>query len=112
MTLDLSNAFDRVNWNALWLALHDHCISDHLVWILQLIYANQLGEVNGQRSTVNPVRPIGQPVSGTGGEIVKLLPIYINACRPPQSQADLNTISQDQLQRSPVKVNSSSGKNL
>ena len=56
-----------------------------------------------QRSTVNPVCPIGQPVSGTGGKIVKLLPIYINACRTPQSQADLNTISQDQLQRSPMK---------
>ena len=31
---------------------------------------------NGQWSMVNPVCPIGQPVSGTGGEIVKLFPIH------------------------------------
>ena len=52
--LDLSKVFDRVNWNALWLALHDHGISDHLVWILQLIYANQLGEVQGEHSNCDP----------------------------------------------------------
>ena len=45
VSLDLSKAFDRVNWNALWLALRDHGVSDHLIWILQLIYSNQLGEV-------------------------------------------------------------------
>ena len=45
---DLSKAFDRVNWDALWLALHDHGISEHLVWILQLIYSNQSGEVQGE----------------------------------------------------------------
>ena len=54
VSLDLSKAFDRVNWNALWLALHDHGISDHLVWILQLIYANQLGEVQGEHSNSDP----------------------------------------------------------
>ena len=35
VSLDLSKAFDRVNWNALWLALRDHGVSDHLIWILQ-----------------------------------------------------------------------------
>ena len=54
VSLDLSKAFDRANWNALWLALHDHGISDHLVWILQLIYANQLGEVQGEHSNSDP----------------------------------------------------------
>ena len=50
VSLDLSKAFDRVNWDALWLALHDHGISKHLVWILQLIYSNQSGEVQGEHS--------------------------------------------------------------
>ena len=55
VSLDLSKVFDRANWNALWLALHDHGISDHLVWILQLIYANQfLGEVRGEHSNSDP----------------------------------------------------------
>ena len=50
VSLDLSKTFDRVNWDALWLALHDHGISEHLVWILQLIYSNQSGEVQGEHS--------------------------------------------------------------
>ena len=61
---------------------------------------------------VNPVCPIGQPVSGTGGEIVKLHPIYINTCKTPKIQAGLNAKIRHQLQRPPMKVNSSSGKNL
>ena len=44
VSLDVSKAFDRVNWNALWSALRDHGVSDHLIWILQLVYSNQLGE--------------------------------------------------------------------
>ena len=48
VSLDLSKAFDRATWNALWLALHDHGISDHLVWILQL------GEVQGEHSNSDP----------------------------------------------------------
>ena len=54
VSLDLSKAFDRVNWNALWLALRDHGVSDHLIWILQLIYSNQLGEVQGEHSNSSP----------------------------------------------------------
>ena len=50
VSLDLSKAFDRANWDALWLALHDHGISEHLVWILQFIYSNQSGEVQGEHS--------------------------------------------------------------
>ena len=55
VSLDLSKAFDdRANWNALWLALRDHGVSDHLIWILQLIYSNQLGEVQGEHSNSSP----------------------------------------------------------
>ena len=32
--MDLSKAFDRVHWPALWKALVDERIPDHLVWIL------------------------------------------------------------------------------
>ena len=45
VSLDLSRAFDRVNSNALWLALRDPGESGHLIWILQVLYSNQLGEV-------------------------------------------------------------------
>jgi len=48
ISLDLSKACDRVDWQALWTALetHDsHDVSQHLVWILQLLYDNQRGQV-------------------------------------------------------------------
>ena len=35
ISLDLSKAFDRVHWPALWTALVDEGIPVHLVWILQ-----------------------------------------------------------------------------
>ena len=54
VSLNLSKAFDRANWNALWLALRDHGVSDQLIWILQWIYSNQLGEVQGEHSNNNP----------------------------------------------------------
>ena len=31
VSLDVSKAFDRVSWNALWLALRDHGVPDHLI---------------------------------------------------------------------------------
>ena len=37
ISLDLSKAFDKVNWEALWAALMQHGVSQHLVWILQCI---------------------------------------------------------------------------
>ena len=45
ISLDLSKAFDRVDWQALWTALETHGVSQHLVWILQLLYDNQRGQV-------------------------------------------------------------------
>lgn len=47
VSLDLSKAFDRVSWPALWRALKEQGISDHLIWILQTLYHDQEGEVVG-----------------------------------------------------------------
>ena len=41
VSLDLSKAFDRINWDALWLSLRDHGISQHLVWAVQCLYSSQ-----------------------------------------------------------------------
>ena len=48
MSLDLSKAFDRVDWSALWLALSEHGVSSHMVWVLQKLFFGQHGEVTGQ----------------------------------------------------------------
>ena len=45
ISLDLSKAFDKVDWNALWTALGQHGISEHLIWILQCVYFGQTGVV-------------------------------------------------------------------
>ena len=45
LSLDLSKAFDRVDWKALWAALHDHGISPHMIWIIQRLYSEQVGQV-------------------------------------------------------------------
>ena len=45
ISLDLSKAFDRVDWQAMWKALETHGVSKHLIWILQLLYDNQRGQV-------------------------------------------------------------------
>ena len=41
ISLDLSKAFDRVHWPALWRALSQQGLSNHLIWILQNLYRNQ-----------------------------------------------------------------------
>ena len=38
LSLNLSKAFDRVDWGALWLALSEHGVSSHMLWILQKLY--------------------------------------------------------------------------
>ena len=48
LSLDLSKAFDRVHWGALWLGLSEHGVSSHMLWILQKLYFGQHGEVTGQ----------------------------------------------------------------
>ena len=45
VSLDLSKAFDRVDWGSLWEALRLHGVSPHLIWLLQMTYANQKGQV-------------------------------------------------------------------
>ena len=45
VSLDLSKAFDRVDWKSLWEASRLHAVSPHLIWLLQMTYANQKGEV-------------------------------------------------------------------
>ena len=37
-----------VYWSALWLALSEHGVSSHLVWVLEKLYFGQHGEVTGQ----------------------------------------------------------------
>ena len=45
ISLDLSKAFDRVDWGALWNALKQHDVSQHIIWILQGLYHNHVGQV-------------------------------------------------------------------
>ena len=47
ISLDLSKAFDRVHWPALWAALLEQGVSEHLIWILQRVYYGQHGEIVG-----------------------------------------------------------------
>ena len=47
ISLDLSKAFDRVNCESLWQAVGDHGVSQHPVWILQVLYYQQRGTIVG-----------------------------------------------------------------
>ena len=51
MNLDLLKAFDRVDWRSLWEALRQHGVSPHLIWLLQMTYANQKGQVLSNTDT-------------------------------------------------------------
>ena len=53
VSLDLSKAFDRVNWSKLWAALASHGVSQHLVWIIQCLYWKQEGCVKGDTDLSN-----------------------------------------------------------
>ena len=44
----MSKAFDRISWPALWEALLEHGVPEHLVWTLQCLYAEQTGQVKGK----------------------------------------------------------------
>ena len=50
-------------------------------------------EHDGEWSMVNPVCPIGQPVLGTGGKMVKLLPTH-HRLQKSKNQEAVNAISQ------------------
>ena len=45
ISLDLSKAFHKIDWNALWSALRQHGTSEHLIWILQCAPYVQTGVV-------------------------------------------------------------------
>ena len=45
LSMDLSKAFDRVDWQSLWHALRAQGVSEQIVWILQCMYFYQRGEV-------------------------------------------------------------------
>ena len=47
VSLDLSKAFDRVHWPALWLALSEQRLSEHMIWMIQNFYRDQQGQVVG-----------------------------------------------------------------
>ena len=47
LSSDLSKAFDRVDWDALCRGLRLHGVSAHLVWLLQVVYSNQTGQITG-----------------------------------------------------------------
>ena len=48
VSLDLSKAFDRIHWPTLWVALREQGVPEHLVWLLENAYAEQIGEVMGE----------------------------------------------------------------
>ena len=45
LSLDLSKAFDRVDWKTLWTAFRDRGISPHMIWIIQRLYSEHVGQV-------------------------------------------------------------------
>ena len=47
VSLDLSKAFDRAHWPALWKSLREQGISEHMVWMISNLYDGQFGEVIG-----------------------------------------------------------------
>ena len=47
VSLDLSKAFDRINWDALWLSLRDRDILQHLVWAVQCLFSSHEWQVVG-----------------------------------------------------------------
>ena len=54
VTLALSKSFDHVHWGSLWQALRQHEVSDHMVWILQCPYHDQVGTVLSSFGTSHP----------------------------------------------------------
>ena len=60
ISLDLSKAFDRVDWQALWTALETHGVSQHLVWIYNCfmtinawLWARLLAQIGHRHGTIS-----------------------------------------------------------
>ena len=45
VSLDLSRAFDRAHWPALWTPLFEQGVPQHLIWILQRVHYGQHCEI-------------------------------------------------------------------
>ena len=56
VSLDLSKAFDRIEWGPLWRALRDQGTFDHMTWLLQCLYQDQSGEVKGHTANSRSFR--------------------------------------------------------
>ena len=52
VSIDFSKAFDRIDWAALWPALRGQGVSEHLIWLLQIVHHNQEGVVRGDSSVM------------------------------------------------------------
>ena len=62
ISIDLSKAFGRVNWNKLWDALHAQQLPEYLVSALQSIYSDQMGVVKGSSNDTSAPFPIQRGV--------------------------------------------------
>ena len=108
LSLDLSKAFDRVDWGALWLALSEHGVSSHMLWMIFINMERSLDR-DGTAALFNSTQVcdkdaclvrkcflqyfIGQYQSGEHGrKVVRLDLILVMACHPFWIR-DLQTIS-------------------
>ena len=62
ISIDLSKAFDRVNWNKLWDALHAQKLPEYLINALRAIYSDQVGVVRGSSHNTSAPFPIQRGV--------------------------------------------------
>ena len=58
----MSKAFDRVNWNKLWDALHAQKLPEYLINALRAIYSDQVGVVRGSSHNTSAPFPIQRGV--------------------------------------------------
>ena len=57
--------FDRVDWPSLWKALSSHGVSENLVWMLQVLYTSQTGQIVGEKENKNVTdRELGLLMAG------------------------------------------------
>ena len=53
VNLDLSKVFDCVDWKSSWQALRLHGVSSHLIWLLQMTFANQNSQAVSNNDTTH-----------------------------------------------------------
>ena len=53
VSLDLSKAFDRVDWNNLWSALEFQHLPQYLIHVLRVIHSNQISIVRANTNNIN-----------------------------------------------------------